>query len=92
MYLLAILSLKFFLHNFSPFANSGLLVGSVLFLAVPFVIVYASGPTNEKDAFTFGMDIAQSPFDVSRSWNGALYGHLLLGEFFTMCTKPHYTN
>ena len=69
-----------FVFYSSP-ANPGIFVGSIVFLFVASVLLNGGGPKDEKDAVTFGMDLAQSPFDVSRSWHGAFYGNLLLGKF-----------
>ena len=69
------------LFAYSSAANTCISFGPIVFLFVAPVIFYGGGLEDQTNPTTFGMDLAQSPFDVSRSWHGAFYGNLLLGKF-----------
>ena len=71
---------------YSSAANTCISFGPIVFLFVAPVIFYGGGLEDQTNPATFGMDLAQSPFDVSRSWHGAFYGNLLLGKFILLTT------
>ena len=66
---------------YSSATDSRLFTGLILLLFGSTVLINVSGIVHQKDKIIIGMDFNQPFSHMSRSWDGTVHGHLLLGKF-----------